>query len=478
MGRADDPDEFDPDRDTLQPFGVMSGKPWHRLTFTFDDAELERSFLADSYVSSIGILRYGLLLAGTLYAAFGVLDIYMLPVSHRTTWLIRFAIVLPAIVLVLISTFSARFERVNVPVVLLAGSILGAGILAMTWFARGDIPMPASGVCPTGLVPRDGACMERGYHSYYTGLLLVVIWVGTFSQLRFWHAALCVLGILAGYLIVTIGRHGMTTGGFTSTDFPVFVNNSFFLLGAAILSVFSAYAFERSKRNGYLQTQAIAREKAKTQTLLRRIEVLFGQQVSEEVAKELVGRSDRIESRLCQVTVMFLDIRDFTAFADSREPREVASFQNAVFSELIDIIRAHRGIINQILGDGIMATFGAPVEVPTHVTDAVAAGHRILERIDEIARDGRIPPIRVGIALHCGQVLAGNIGNEFRKQYSLTGGTVNIASRLEGLNKEFGSRFLISAAVREHLAEDAAVESLGEVRLRGVARPVPVFRLD
>ena len=297
-------------------------------------------------------------------------------------------------------------------------------------------------------------------------------WIGTFSQLRFWHAASSVLIVLAGYLLVTIGRHDMTAGGFANVDFPIFVNNSFFLLAAAILSVFSAYAFERFKRARFVQTRIIEREKAKTQTLLHRIETLFGQQVSEEVAKELVGGPDQAESRLLQATVMLLDIRDFTAFADSREPHEVARFQNTVFSELIDIVRAHHGVINQILGDGLMATYGAPVPVETHVTDAVTAGYRILERVAGIAESGTIPGIRVGIGVHTGQVLAGNIGNRFRKQYSLTGSTVNITSRLSSGDGAEEIRVYARLDPEEH-----AAESLGEVDLRGITRPITVYRL-
>ena len=104
------------------------------------------------------------------------------------------------------------------------------------------------------------------------------------------------------------------------------------------------------------QRDALEEEQNKTQRVLQKIETLFGQQVSKEVVKELVNTEGEIDSKLCNVTVMFLDIRDFTSFADSRLPEDVASFQNIVFGELINIVQKYKGIINQILGDGIMPT--------------------------------------------------------------------------------------------------------------------------
>jgi class 3 adenylate cyclase len=427
------------------------------LRFSFSEEEIEAEFRSDALGASVRIVRAGVVLALALYGLFGILDVYMLPENHATVWVIRFGVVIPFLLAVLVASWHPRFEVVQEPIVVLTAMVLGFGILAMMYVAD-----PA----------------EPGYASYYTGLLLVVIWIGTFSQLRFWPSFYSVLSVLAGYVLVTLVVRGIVATRPDGGGIPQFINNSFFLAGAAILAVFSSFAFERSKRHRFLQTRVIAEEKAKTQVLLDKVETLFGQQVSEEVVRELVKDGGQTESRLCRVTVMFLDIRDFTAFADSKAPEEVASFQNAVFSELIDIVRGHRGIINQILGDGIMATFGAPVATETHVDDAVSAGYRILERVEELSEEGRIPPIRLGIGLHTGQVLAGNIGNDFRKQYSLTGSTVNVAARIEQLNKQHESRFLVSGSVYERLdPERHAAEHLGELSLRGVSEPLPLYRL-
>lgn len=226
------------------------------------------------------------------------------------------------------------------------------------------------------------------------------------------------------------------------------------------------------------QSDVLEVERKKTQKLLLEIETLFGQQVSEEVAKELVSGEGEVDSKLCQVTVMFLDIRDFTSYADSKLPKEVASFQNIVFSELINIVRASKGIINQILGDGIMATFGAPVFTTSHINNAVNAGYAMIGKIKQLVNEDKIPPIKIGIGLHTGQVLAGNIGNEFRKQYSLTGSTVIIASRIEQLNKVYNSQFLISDDIYKEVKNMGyPISRMDEVKLKGIEQPIEIYRL-
>lgn len=226
------------------------------------------------------------------------------------------------------------------------------------------------------------------------------------------------------------------------------------------------------------QHEALVVEQDKTARMLDKIQALFGQQVSEEVARTLIESPTEIDSRTYDVTVMFLDIRDFTVFADSREPAEVARFQNIVFGELIEIVRANQGVVLQILGDGIMAVFGAPVVRPDHARNAIQAGYQMVERVKTLGEAGRIPPIRVGIGLNSGKVIAGNVGNETRRFYSLTGKNVIIAARIEQLNKEYESQFLASeSAVRAQKAHWPSAQSLGDLPLKGIEQPVGVYRM-
>jgi adenylate cyclase len=125
-----------------------------------------------------------------------------------------------------------------------------------------------------------------------------------------------------------------------------------------------------------------------------------------------------------------------------------------------------------------MAVFGAPVSDGRDSHNAVAAAREILERVEATNAFGGGEPTRVGMGLHAGPVLAGNVGSSLRKEYTIIGDTVNLASRIEGLNKQFGSRLLISEEVwREAGADVAEAERLGPVAVKGKEEPVPVYRL-
>jgi adenylate cyclase len=204
----------------------------------------------------------------------------------------------------------------------------------------------------------------------------------------------------------------------------------------------------------------------------------FGQQVSPQVAEALLAQGGRIESRRSFVCVMFMDIRGFTRLAESRTPEEIVAYQNAVFGAAIDVVGRRRGVINQFLGDGFMATFGAPVETGSECADALAAAREILAAVRAVSESGAIPPTRIGIGLHAGEAVCGNIGSEARKQYSITGEVVIIAFRIEQLNKTYGSQILASAEVLRGAGETPpAGASLGPVSVKGREAPIEIYRL-
>ena len=161
------------------------------------------------------------------------------------------------------------------------------------------------------------------------------------------------------------------------------------------------------------------------------------------VAKELLSESsdDKIQRKL--VCIMFLDIRGFTPFAESRKPEEIIQYQNKVFGFMIDSVYKHHGIINQFLGDGFMATFGAPVSTGNDCINAVNSAIEISNELKLQIEQAKLPDIKIGIGLHAGDVVTGNVGTSTRKQYSVTGNVVILASRIEQLNKKYDSTVLI-----------------------------------
>jgi adenylate cyclase len=212
---------------------------------------------------------------------------------------------------------------------------------------------------------------------------------------------------------------------------------------------------------------------------------VFGQHVSPEVATHLVAGQAGASSELRNVCVMFLDIRDFTAFAEKRTPAEVVEYLNVVFDAAVEAVVQHRGIVNKFLGDGFMAVFGAPSRDDSPCRSAVEAGLDVLARIDALAAEKRIPATRVGLGLHAGPAVVGNIGSARRKEYTVIGDVVNVAARVEALNKEIGSRMLVTDEVWRLACQrdgregrDGLTPVREGLRVRGREASIDVYRLD
>jgi adenylate cyclase len=209
-----------------------------------------------------------------------------------------------------------------------------------------------------------------------------------------------------------------------------------------------------------------------------RILGVFGQHVSPEVAAQLVSKGAHSEGEAREVCVMFLDIRNFTSFAEKRSAEDVVLYLNTLFDEAVEAVTEHRGIVNKFLGDGFMAVFGAPVADANPCAAAVDAGLDLLDRVERLVREGRIPETRVGIGLHAGPAVVGNIGSAQRKEYTVIGDVVNVAARVETLNKELGSRMLVTDEVWR-MAATSRVRAVQRdpIRVKGREAPVSIFQL-
>jgi len=206
---------------------------------------------------------------------------------------------------------------------------------------------------------------------------------------------------------------------------------------------------------------------------------LFGQQISQQIAGEILRHPDELKGVRKNVCIMFLDIRNFTPFTEDKEPEEVVAYLNSLFRYMIEIIQSHNGIINQFLGDGFMATFGAPASQGNICQQAVQAASEIVERTEQENDRGNIPPTRLGIGLHYGEAVTGNIGSTMRKQYSITGNVVILASRIEQLTKEFNTPLLFSGEVFSNLEEAYRNKSriIGPANVKGREKPIQLFCL-
>jgi len=210
-----------------------------------------------------------------------------------------------------------------------------------------------------------------------------------------------------------------------------------------------------------------------------RIRETFGRYVTREIRDEILAGRVSFDGRLEEVTVLFSDLRDFTPWVERTEPRTVVHDLNEYFTEMEAAVRAHGGLVLQYIGDEIEAVFGAPVRVADHADRALAAALEMrdrLRRLNARRAEGGKPPLRNGIGIHTGTVLAGSIGSAERLTYALVGDAVNLASRIQGLNKDLGTEILVSDATRSRLTGEAALEALPAVRVKGKSVEVSVYR--
>ena len=255
-------------------------------------------------------------------------------------------------------------------------------------------------------------------------------------------------------------------------DFRIYLTVVLSLVLVIVFVLYRAYRLNK-KANLYL-------EERNRLDLEDRARVLnmFGQQVSQEIVDELLTESSETRSKRKFVCIMFLDIRDFTPKMEGRQPEEIIAYQNDVFGFMIEIINKHFGIINQFLGDGYMATFGAPLSTGHDCDNAIKAALEIINTANDKSSDGSIPETKIGIGLHAGEVVTGNVGTSIRKQYSITGNTVILASRIEKLNKEYKTQLLASEEVIQNSSgSDFNAENLGKVQIKGREKPVTLYKL-
>jgi class 3 adenylate cyclase len=196
------------------------------------------------------------------------------------------------------------------------------------------------------------------------------------------------------------------------------------------------------------------------------------------VAQDLEQSGFALGGRHVQATVMFSDIRGFTALVESQPPDETIELLNTYYALMFDAISGHAGVVNQMIGDGLMAIFGAPLPVPDPALAAVRAALDMIELIElfnvERAAAGKAA-IHIGIGIASGEVVAGYTGTQQRATYTCIGDTVNLAARLEAHTKVAGRAILVDGGTHAALAGRCATEALGALAFKGKAAAVPVF---
>ena len=197
-----------------------------------------------------------------------------------------------------------------------------------------------------------------------------------------------------------------------------------------------------------------------------------------EVAQDLQDSGFSLGGKRVEASVMFSDIRGFTPLVESQSPEETIDLLNTYYTLMFDAIDSHGGVVNQMIGDGLMAIFGAPLPLPDHGAAAVRAALDMIEMIElfnvERTMGGKVA-IRIGIGIASGEMVAGYTGTQQRATYTCIGDTVNLAARLEAHTRVALRAILIDPATRAGVGEGVAIEPIGPVSFHGKAAPVEVY---
>jgi class 3 adenylate cyclase len=211
-----------------------------------------------------------------------------------------------------------------------------------------------------------------------------------------------------------------------------------------------------------------------------RLRDAFGRYVSKELADDVMQHGVCLGGKEVQASILFADIRDFTAMSAKMSAEEVVSLLNEYFSAVEPAIKEQGGWINKFGGDSLLAVFGVLTPQPDHINHAVQAALKMRDALHKFnmgqQKDGK-RPLRIGVGIHCGNMVAGSVGSHDRMEFTVIGDAVNMASRIEGLNKKWGTDILISEDVAKATKRVIALESMPKTRVHGISKPIQVFAI-
>lgn len=358
----------------------------------------------------------------------------------------------------MVMLFLLLIGRVWVKKIIDRGGYLSPAYFRYTVFI--EVFLPATWLIAAAMVEKTSALVDSPMIFVYFIILIM-----SSLHLEFWISALMGLLISVFYASFTYWILHTYPMELHSSSILYYARSVMYLL----CGVCAGLVASELKRRLSITYDQIREKKS--------IESMFNQQVSREVVEALKKKKD-FNTRM-DATIFFMDIRDFTQRVQHLKPEEVNKFQNDFFSPVIEIISRNNGITNQIMGDGLMATFGVPMLDGKHYESAWNAVQEICRFLEEFrSRSEEYATLNIGIGMHSGEVLAGNIGTSFRKQFSVSGTTVIIASRIEQLNKDLQSTILMSRSLFDLLSHKIPeYESVGNIKMKGLDREIEIVKI-
>ena len=291
---------------------------------------------------------------------------------------------------------------------------------------------------------------------------------------------LIIMSGLAGGLIIFLRQPGLRSSlllliaGCTVIVFSSWYLFVYQLIWLDMVPLLQAFLLNVSVATAYQWRLSRLREKE--------IRGLFGHYVSKNVVDAIL--SDNIPVKLdghrTELSILFSDIRGFTSISESLSPVELGKLLNQYFDEMIDAVFQHDGTLDKLMGDAVMAFFGSPLEVIDHTHQACQCAQEMIQRLNKLNASGKLPKgvtIKIGIGIHTGEAIVGNLGSSQFADYTVIGDAVNLASRIEGLNKRYGTTIIISEDTLSQEQGNYLFRELDTVRVKGKEEPKAIYEL-
>jgi class 3 adenylate cyclase len=230
-----------------------------------------------------------------------------------------------------------------------------------------------------------------------------------------------------------------------------------------------------------VQLRQVERVLEDTNGRLERLQLHFARFAPDDVVEQLTEASPGLKASRRMVTVLFADLKGFTALSDQLDPEQMLPILNGYFRAMTGPVVEHHGRVTELIGDGLLALFGALEPNPWQSPDAVLAGlamREALQRYNESLRERSMPILEMGIGIHRGEVLAGVMGNEELSKFGVVGDAINVASRVEQLTRELGVDLLITDSVREALDEHFQLRAMPPAMVKGKSEPVVTWFVE
>jgi class 3 adenylate cyclase len=236
-----------------------------------------------------------------------------------------------------------------------------------------------------------------------------------------------------------------------------------------------------SRRRAVARLRTVEAAHASASRQLEELQTAFHRFAPQDVVEDILERGISPRGERRNVTVLFADLVGFTSLSESTEPEVVVSVLNGYFQAMTEVISLHKGHVGKFLGDGLLATFGAPEPNPWQEQDAVRAAlemRRALVRYNEDLVERGRDPLSLAIGIHAGPVVAGLIGTSELLEYTVIGDVVNTAARIEGLTRRLGADILVSESVRTRLDARFHVREMSATQVKGKSEPVTTWAVD